>query len=637
MCGIAGRVTSGEPVARALLERMCDSIDHRGPDDRGVYVDGPVGLGMTRLAIVDLVHGQQPMTSEDGKVVLVFNGEVYNHRALRRELVARGHRFASASDAEVVVHLWEELGPRCVTRLRGMFAFAIWDEGRRELFLARDRIGKKPLFYCFRGRSLTFGSEPRAVLQDPDVPRDVDPVALDAFLVNQYVPHELCAFAALRKLPPASTLRWRPGEGEPEVRTYWRLEYGPKRDVRPEEAAEWLRHEILEATSLRLGADVPVGAFLSGGIDSAVVVAAMAMSSPQPVRTFSVRFADDGYDESRYARMVAERYGTDHHELEVGALGAGLLPRVAWHFGEPFADPAALATFQLAELTRRHVKVALNGDGGDESFAGYRRYRQLALTRMAHVAPRGARRGAALALGLVAGTTEGRAPLPRAARLASRLALAPSHRYADLIRAFTEADRQALYGPVLRDTLGCDPLAHVDRSWAARTGLHWAERAMATDLDTYLSDDLVAKVDVTSMAHGLEVRSPLLDHVLMERSARLVPSLKLHGREHKVLLKRAARPWLPAAVIDRPKHGFALPVARWLRQELRDVPETVLLDPTARARGLFDTAAVERTIRAHRQGSNRALQLWTMIALELWHRTCVDDAIAGPAHLPVLP
>ena len=334
---------------------------------------------MRRLAIIDLVHGDQPLYSEDRKVVLVLNGEIYNHVALREDLVKRGHRFSGGSDAEVVVHLWEELGPGCVERLRGMFAFAIWDERRRELFLARDRLGKKPIFYAHNEGWLSFASEPRAILQDPVVSREVDPTAIDAYLVNQYVPHGLCAFRHLRKLAPGSTLSWRPGE-QPRTRRYWRLEYEPKEAMSDDDAAARLREAILEATRLRLMSDVPIGAFLSGGVDSSIVVAAMAMTSGGTVRTFSVSFADARFDEAPYARRVAAQYGTDHTELECGPPGPALLPRLAWHFGEPFADPAALPTFQLAELMRDHVTVALNGDGGDESFAGYRRYWQLAGT-----------------------------------------------------------------------------------------------------------------------------------------------------------------------------------------------------------------------------------------------------------------
>jgi asparagine synthase (glutamine-hydrolysing) len=636
MCGIVGKVGGSAAADPALLDRMCASIRHRGPDDQGTYVDGPVALGMRRLSIIDLTTGDQPLTSEDGEVVVVFNGEIYNHLSLREELERKGHRFHGRSDGEVISHLYEEHGPACVERLRGMFVFAIWDRRERRLMLARDRVGKKPLFYAQIGDTLWFGSEPRAILLDPAVPRDVDPRAIDAFLVNQYVPHHLCAFRALEKLPPASRLLWRAGE-PPRVERYWRLDYEPKDGIAEADARERLREKILEATRLRLMSDVPLGAFLSGGVDSSVVVAAMAMTSSEPVRTFSISFPGTEVDESPHARAVAERYGTRHEELAVGPVDAALLPRIAWHFGEPFADPAALPTFQLAELTRRHVTVALNGDGGDESFAGYRRYWQLARTRPADALPLGLRAAVARGMRRIAGGTEGRAPLPRAARLAGRLAMPAPRRYADLFRYFGDDDRERVYSDEFRAAVGdSDPLAHVCAAWDSASGLKAADRLMAVDLTTYLSDDLLAKVDVTTMANSLEVRSPLLDHELMELAARLPTSYKLRGTEGKLLLRDAVREWLPDGILDRPKQGFAVPLTSWLRDELRDLPEDVLLDPAATERGIFEPAQVRRLVDEHREGRDRADQLWAMINLELWFRTCVDQTAATPAEIPAL-
>ena len=636
MCGIAGKVTGGEPVSPALISQMCDAIRHRGPDGEGIHVEGAVGLGMRRLAIIDLLTGDQPLASEDGQVLAVFNGEIYNHVALRAELEGRGHRFRGLSDGEVIVHLYEEHGAGCVEHLSGMFAFALWDAREQRLMLARDRVGKKPLYYARAAGALLFASEPRAILLDPTVPREVDPQALDAFLVNQYVPHDLCAFRALAKLPPATRLLWQPG-GEPRVERYWSLDYLPKDEVPAAEAEERLRAAILEATRARLMSDVPLGAFLSGGVDSSVVVAAMAMTSAETVRTFSVSFPGSDVDEAPHARAVAERYGTDHTELAVGPPEASLLPRIAWHFGEPFADPAALPTFQLSELTRRHVTVALNGDGGDESFAGYRRYWQLARTRPADAVPSGLRRALAAAAGRIAGGTEGRTPLPRAARLASRLAMSPPHRYADLFRYFRDVDRDRLYTPEFRAGLGpADPLRHVETAWDGRAGLGNVDRLMAVDLDTYLCDDLLAKVDVTSMANSLEVRSPLLDYELMELAARMPAKQKLRGTEGKVVLRDAVRGWLPDGILDRPKQGFAVPLEEWLRGEMRALPEEVLLDPAATDRGIFRPEAVRSLIAEHRDGLDRADQIWAMVNLELWFRTCVDRVVESPAELPSL-
>jgi asparagine synthase (glutamine-hydrolysing) len=636
MCGIAGRAGPGAGADEALLTRMCDAIEHRGPDSAGYHREHHVALGMRRLAIIDLGHGDQPLYSEDGRIALVFNGEIYNHEELRDELRSRGHVFVSRSDTEVIVHLYEELGPRCVERLRGMFAIAVWDGRNDELFLARDRLGKKPLFWARAGERLVFGSEPRVVLQDPDVPRDVDLRAIDAFLVNQYVPHDRSAFQALNKLPPGGRLTWRPGR-EPRVERWWRLDFEPKERLTLDEAAERTRELLLEATRLRLMSDVPLGAFLSGGADSAGVVAAMARTSAEPVRTFTVAFDDAGYDERQYAREVAELYGTDHHELEVGPVDASVLPRIAWHFGEPFADPAALPTYQLAALTREHVTVALSGDGGDEAFAGYRRYWQLTRTLTADRVPPAVRRGAARALRALAGGTDGRAPLPRAARLAGRLALDPGRRYGDLFRFLREEDRRRLYAPGLRAELeGFDALGHLAASWEAHEGLEPLDRVIALDVDAYLPDDLLAKVDVVSMARSLEVRSPLLDHHVMEFGARLPADLRITGTTGKVVLREAIRPWLPEGFLERPKHGFGVPLARWLREELRDLPATVLLDPASTARGLFDPGAVRAMIAEHHAGADRSAQLWALVNLELWFRACVDTSPTSAASVPAL-
>jgi asparagine synthase (glutamine-hydrolysing) len=632
MCGIAGVVTDGAPVAAALHDAMLATLVHRGPDEEGVLREGPVALGMRRLCVIDPAGGHQPIRSEDGAVSLVYNGEVYNHRALREELVARGHRLAGGSDGEVLVHLYEEHGTAFVHRLQGMWALALWDARHHRLVLSRDRLGKKPLLWAqpTPGR-LVFGSEPRAVLADPAVPRDVDLEALDAYLVSQYVPVERSAFAALRRLPPASTLVWEPG-GTPRVERYWHLEHGPKLRIGMEEAAEETRRRLTAAVGARMGADVPLGAFLSGGIDSSAVVAVMARESGRPVRTFAATFAEQGFDEAPWARAVAERFGTDHTELRVGPVDSGVLLRLARHLGEPLADPAAVPAFQLAECAREHLTVALTGDGGDEAFGGYRRYGQLAATRPGERVPAAAWALAARALA-ARGGDRGRGPLPRAARLAGRMALDPARRYADLFRHLSDRDRAELHGPLLREaTSRVDPLAHVVGAWASTPSeLGWVDRAMAVDHATYLPGDLLVKADLTSMAHGLELRSPFLDHELAAWAARLPEELKRRGGEGKLVLREALRPWLGAGILDRPKQGWAVPVSAWLRGPLQELAGDVLLDRTARERGLLDVPAVERRLAAHRAGEDHGLVLWTLLMLELWWRTCVDAPAAAPA------
>lgn len=630
MCGIAGKVSRDRAADPELVARMCGALAHRGPDSQGIHESGGAAIGMSRLAIIDLITGDQPLYSEDRRIALVLNGEIYNHHALRRELRLRGHRFSSTSDAEVVIHLYEEMGADCVRRLRGMFAFAIWDERRDELLLARDRLGKKPLVFCEGDAGITFASEINALLCDPDVPREIDLAAIDAFLCNGYVPGDMCAFAAVRKLPPACTLRWRPGD-RPEIHRYWTLEYSPKHDLSRDEAREALRDLILEATRVRLDSDVPLGAHLSGGLDSSAVVAAMARTSPGPVRTYTAAFAEADFDEREHAARVAAHLGTEHHELEVGPLDVNRLPDIARHFGEPFADPAALPAFQLAELTRREVTVCLNGDGGDEGFAGYRRYRRIRSSRIAEPVPAGLRRALANGVGRFADERDpGRAG--KMARITGGLALAPGHRFAALGRRFTEADRRRLYSPELLTLTGeLDPVDHVAAAWQRRDGLASVDRAMATDIETYLPDDLLVKTDITSMAHSLEMRSPLLDHRLFEFAAALPPRLKLRGRSGKLLLREAVEGWLPAEILDRPKHGFAVPIGQWLRGPLRELPGDLLLGAEARSRDLFDQRALRHIVAEHLAGKDRTRQLWPLINLELWYRTCVAQPAGAPA------
>ncbi|MCW3016470.1 MAG: hypothetical protein JWO02_3562 [Solirubrobacterales bacterium] len=629
MCGIAGKVTvgGGAPPDPALLEAQLQALEHRGPDSAGAHVDGPVAIGMRRLAIIDVEGGRQPLYSEDGQIALVLNGELYTFRAQRAALEQRGHRFATGSDAEVAVHLYEEYGPDFVQRLHGMFALALWDAGRRRLILARDRMGKKPLLWARdREGALVFASEPRAVLMDPGVPRDLDLDALDATLVTQYVPPDRTPWRAVHQLEPAGRLVWDIDAGSPVVDRWWTAEFTPKQVIGLEEAAEVLRHRLRGAVRIRLEADVPIGAFLSGGIDSSAVVAAMAQEAPGRVRTFSARFDDVAYDEGPWARAVAEHWDTDHTELHIGPVDEATLQRLVWHLGMPLADPAAVPAFQLAELAAREVTVALTGDGGDELFAGYRRHHHLAWTRPAQAVPRNLRRRLARARYLS----------ERSRRLARRLAMAPHERYADLFRHFTDADRRRLYGPVLAPLIDSgDPLRAVREGWEGARTRTWTDRLLACDQAAYLAGDLLPKADLTSMAHGLELRSPLLDQELVEWAATLPAALKRRGATGKRVLRAAAAPWLPAGILDRPKQGFAVPVGAWLRGPLRDLAHDVLLDRRTRDRGLIDTRAAAATLRAHQAGEDRAAVLWSMLILELWCRTCHDTASFVPgARLP---
>jgi asparagine synthase (glutamine-hydrolysing) len=630
MCGIVGKVCLDGHVDRLLINAMCDVIEHRGPDSRGVFVDRQVGLGVQRLAIIDLETGDQPIYNEDQSIVIVFNGEIYNYRELRDLLTDGGHRLNSDSDTEVLVHLYEDHGDDFVRMLRGMFAFALWDVRRERLLLGRDRIGKKPLYFSFNGSCLWFASEAKAILQDPAVPRDVDYAAIDAFLHYQYVPNTYCSFAALSKLPPAHTLAFE--YGRVEQRRYWDLSYGDQINPSNEEACDLIRTHLLDATRLRLRSDVPLGAFLSGGVDSSAVVAAMAQQVSGQVKTFTIGFPAERFDERPYAREVARLFDTDHYELLVEPEVLHILPQLVWHYGEPFADQSAIPSFYLAEMTRRDVTVALNGDGGDENFAGYRRYIGNDVAKRLEVLPVIAGRVAAELLKRVGTGNTQDSTRARLLRLSRGLQLDAPGRYAMWIACLQESERQALYEPdFARQLEESRPESLVRWAYETSDAPTTIERLLDVDIQTYLPDQLLVKMDIASMAYSLEVRSPFLDHKFMEMAASLPLSAKVHDGSGKHLLKEALRPWLPGDILDRPKRGFTMPISDWLRNELRDLPGAILLDTRSIQRGLFRREIIQRMIAQHQAGrSDNSNKLWALIQLELWFRTYVDVEPRGP-------
>jgi asparagine synthase (glutamine-hydrolysing) len=636
VCGIAGKVGVHGEVDRALLERMCEVICHRGPDSRGTFTGEGAGLGVQRLAIIDLETGNQPIENEDDTVVIVLNGEIYNYRELRVKLERAGHRFATRTDTEVIVHLYEDLGDDCVHQLRGMFAFALWDRRRRRLLIARDRLGKKPLVYAHRDGTLWFGSEIKAILQDPSIPRDVDYDAVDAFLHFGYVPDPLTSFAALRKLPPGHVLSWE--RGLVKTHRYWRLSYAPKTRYRtPEDVHEAIREALLEATRLRLRSDVPLGAFLSGGVDSTAVVAAMSMESSGTVKTFSIGFDVDRYDETGHARAVAQLFGTDHSEFRLEPDAVDVLPTLVWQYGEPFADESAIPTLYLAEAARRHVTVALNGDGGDESFAGYGHYLAGTIATRLGWIPRPVARTVSAVAG--AAGDPPRFGLARRARwLADAVTLPPNELNTLMAARFSEPQRAALYTKEFKAELAqLGPLSapHViSRALETSNATTPLERFMDADVNTYLPSDLLVKMDIATMTHSLEVRSPLLDHVFVELAASLPATLKLRGRTTKVALKDALRQWVPDHILDRTKMGFSVPLADWFRGKLRGLPEEVLLDTRSLQRGLFREQAVRALIDRHLDcRADNSRKLWALLQLELWFRSYVDPPKPAP---PVL-
>jgi asparagine synthase (glutamine-hydrolysing) len=619
------------PPDEELLLRMCQSMQHRGPDSRGIYLTDTVGLAAQRLAIIDLVGGIQPVTNEDGSVVAVMNGEIYNHVELRNDLTRRGHRFNARVDTEVLVHLYEEYGDALVQQLRGMFAFAIWDVPRERLLCARDRVGKKPFFWTRRGRHYAFASEVQCLLQDREQPREIDPRAIDAYLTFQYVPHPLSAFRGIHKLPPASTLVV--SDCGDTVNRYWRLDYsGPRTKGCPAELEEAVLAQIDEATRIRLMSDVPLGAFLSGGVDSSAVVAAMAKHVSGPVKTFSIGFPERDWDETHYARTVAERFATDHHEFEVRPEALSIMPKLARHYGEPYADSSAIPSFYLAELTANHVTVALNGDGGDESFAGYGRYRRgLAVGRLDWL-PRRLQRAAPL-IGDRMGRGRSQASLlGRVRRLSHALAMEDWERYTMSLTSFDREGRRRLLTPEFAASLdGWDSEQLVCVPWSKSSASNVIDTMLDVDVQTYLPGDLLPKMDIATMAHSLEARSPFLDHRLMEFAVTLPPELKLDSSGGKKILKSALLGTLPREIVNRPKMGFGVPLDRWFRDELRDLPGERLLDRDALDRGYFRRDQIERIIREHQSGqADHALRIWTLLQLEMWHREVVECPIAAP-------
>ncbi len=624
MCGIAGKIDHAGAVDADLLHRMCAVMAHRGPDACGTYFESGVGVGMQRLAIIDVAGGDQPIFSEDRSVAVVMNGEIYNFQELRAELSSMGHQFSTSSDTEVLVHLYEEYGERLVERLRGMFAFAIWDSKRRELLLARDRVGKKPLFWARRGAKIWFASELRALLEDPEVDREIDFTAISAYLALQYVPHPMSAFRHIRKLPPATTLKVT-AQGE-TARTYWSLDYREKLDgLSPAELEEQLRVELLEATRIRLMSEVPLGAFLSGGIDSSAVVWAMAEQMTEPVKTFSIGFPEADHDELDYARMVAERFATDHHEYIVEPSAVEIMPKLARHYGEPFADSSAIPSFYLAELTSRHVTVALNGDGGDEGFAGYRRYVTDARVRQLEWLPGSMQRLASLMRFVPEGPLQSdlRSRIHRVGRL---LAMSPKERYALRMCAFGAARQRNLVTAEFAAAAGSYlPEAFILDAWSESRAANIIDLMLDTDTRTYLPGDLLAKMDIATMAYSVEARSPFLDQRLLEFAASLPARHKLSGGNGKLILKNALRGILPDPVLDRTKMGFGVPIIHWFRDELRSLPVDILLDSRALDRGYFRRDEVERLIIEHQSGrADNSSQLWTLLQLEYWHREVVE-------------
>jgi asparagine synthase (glutamine-hydrolysing) len=631
MCGIAGKFNfdAANPIDRSRLTAMSGALAHRGPDGSGLYVGNGIGLGHRRLSIIDVAGGQQPLANEDGTVRVVFNGEIYNFAEVRSELLDLGHTFRTQSDTEVIVHGYEQWGERAVDRFRGMFAFALWDEPKRRLLLARDRLGVKPLYYSASESGVTFGSEIKALLEDPDVPRGWSADALDAYLALQYVPGPQTIYRAVNKLPPGHLLI---ADREcVQIKRYWDLEFSGTGDPDGEEDyLNRLDELVNESVRLRLVSEVPLGAFLSGGIDSSAVVAAMVDVCRGRVVTTSVGFNEQAFNELEYARTVARHLDVEQHEQIVHAGDheiVDLLPKLAWHLDEPFADSSAVPTYYVSKAARQHVTVALSGDGGDELWAGYARHRVERSELMA-------RRWLGFTGGRIAGRIAGRLPLGlKGVRSLRHLALTPAdacarkHGYGQ----FESDARGVLYsGDFAAQVRQCDPLLALRRAYESCESADPLDRALYADVKTYLVDDIMTKVDKMSMAVSLESREPLLDHRLLEFAATVPSGLKLKNGQGKYLLRRLLERRVPKSIVDRPKHGFEAPIGQWLRGPLAPMVDSLLTDGRLRDRGIFDDRGVASVWREHRTGvRDHRHRLWSLVMLELWFREFVDGGARG--------
>ncbi|MBI5788577.1 MAG: asparagine synthase (glutamine-hydrolyzing) [Candidatus Schekmanbacteria bacterium] len=623
MCGICGIFQlDGTPVEKSPLAEMNATLAHRGPDDDGFYVASAIGLGHRRLSIIDLGGGHQPLSNEDQSIWVVFNGEIYNFLDLRNELLSQGHSFRTHSDTEVIAHLYEAYGADLLPKLRGMFAFAVWDSRRRSLLLARDRVGKKPLYYTRQGQCLIFASEIKAILKHPAVYAHVNLPAIYNYLNYQYVPSPQTAFAGIYKLPPASYLQI--DRNSQRIERYWQLNFAPKLNLSEADCCTRLRELLEEAVKIRLMSEVPLGAFLSGGIDSSVIVGLMSKLNSQPVKTFSIGFLEQEYNETGYAQIVAKHFHTDHQELTVKPQALEILPKLIWHYNEPFADPSALPTFYVCQMSRRYVTVALCGDGGDEGFAGYERYLMHKWAAIYQKLPDRLRRSVFAALSRkLAHTFPAQAFFGRLHNFFQRLSLPAAELHNQLMSVFTPASRQDLYTQDLL-AAGCgDYLPDL----FAQTG-DWdnLDRVLWVDIHSYLPDDLLVKADVASMANSLEVRSPFLDHKVLEFAAGLPSHYKIKGlTQLKYILRRAFADFLPPPILGRKKMGFSVPLASWFRGELKGYVYEVLFSAQSRCRGYFQPHALEKLLVEHTSGKfDHSFKLWNLLMLELWQRTFID-------------
>lgn len=640
MCGICGQFKYHEEatVSAALIRDMAHAIRHRGPDDEGFYISGQIGLGFRRLSIIDLTGGHQPLSNEDGTVWIVFNGEIYNYQALRRDLTAKGHVFKTSSDTEVIVHLYEEYGTDCVQKLRGMFAFAVWDAAQKALFLARDRVGIKPLYYFVGNSFLVFGSELKAILADPSIPRQVDPELVDRFLTYRYLPGRQTLIRNLFKLEPGHILLAK--NGKYEMRRYWDLGFSePDIQQSPHAYEEELLNLLDETVQLHMMSDVPIGFLLSGGIDSTALLSFAAQNTDKRISTFTIGFPSNSIvDERPFARLAAERYGSTHYELSISPADfAAFLPSYVWHMEEPVCEPPAIALYYLSRLARQHVKVLVSGEGGDEAFAGYENYRNIFWFEHIKAMLGPLQRPVGLGMTKLGRMSHSRVLTKYGARMSTPFEEYYLSRTSSPFEFFPR-ERLKLYSETMAGRVDGTRSADITRQYLARVKNYSVlNKMLYVDTNTWLPDDLLIKADKMTMANSVELRVPLLDHKVLEFAAGLPRNQKVRGWTMKYLAKKALSGRVPEAILARRKAGFPVPYQAWLQNDLREWVAEILLDRKTLSRGYFRKGAVEELISLSCKSADHSKELFSLVVLELWHRTFIDHLedtslarIAGP-------
>jgi asparagine synthase (glutamine-hydrolysing) len=620
MCGIVGKINfDGKPVSPEEIRNLATLLSHRGPDDTGVYADKNIGLGHKRLSIIDLSPlGHQPMSDESKNIWIVFNGEIYNFLEQRALLEERGVKFKSKTDTEVIIYLYKKYGTGCLKHLRGMFAFAIWDNSKKQLFIARDRLGKKPLKYYCDKNTFIFASELKAILSAAEVKKEIDFSAIDEYLTYQYVPHPKTGFKNIQKLEPAHYLIIKEN-GVIIKECYWRLDFSHKLQLSEAEWKQEIVKTLKESVKMRLISDVPLGAHLSGGIDSSLIVALMSEQISGPVKTFSIGFKEARYNELPYAKLVADRYKTEHHEFVVEPNAMEVLPQLAYQYEEPYADSSALPTWYLSEMTRKYVTVALNGDGGDENFAGYTRYNAVKIFNQLRFVPF---KNALKKINSYLYKKTNRRLFSRGYRLLDAYNRSIYDFYLKIINYFSQEEKVGIYGKELVEKIGISRWhSFVGDEFEKSRKFDWLDQILSADINTYLPDDLLVKVDIASMAHSLEIRTPFLDHEFMDLCAQMPSKFKIRGHNKKHILKEIAYNYLPKKCIDRPKQGFGVPLEFWFKGQLEDYVKDKLLNKNFTKYG-FKREGLEKIIASHKKGGqNFANHIWALLMLEGWFST----------------